>query len=93
MANTYTQLYIHIIFAVKGRESLIPKQHKEALHQYVTRIITHKAQTVIQVNSMPDHVHILVGISPDVAISDLVRDIKANSSKWINQKRWIMGYV
>ena len=91
MANTYTQLYIHIIFAVKGRESLIPKQHKEALHQYVTRIITHKAQTVIQVNSMPDHVHILVGISPDVAISDLVRDIKANSSKWINQKRWIMG--
>ena len=91
MANTYTQLYIHIIFAVKGRESLIPKQHKEALHQYITRIITHKEQTVIQINSMPDHVHVLVGISPDVAVSDLVRDIKANSSKWINRKRWIMG--
>ena len=91
MANTYTQLYIHIIFAVKGRDSLIPKQHKEALHQYITRIITHKAQTVIQINSMPDHLHILVGISPDVAISDLVRDIKANSSKWINEKRWFAG--
>ena len=91
MANTYTQLYIHIIFAVKGRESLIPKQHKEALHQYITRIITHKKQTVIQINSMPDHLHILVGITPDVAISDLVRDIKASSSKWINKKRWVLG--
>ena len=91
MADTYTQLYIHIIFAVKGRESLIPKQHKEALHQYVTRIITHKKQTVIRINSMPDHLHILVGIAPDVAVSDLVRDIKANSSKWINEKRWVVG--
>ena len=91
MANTYTQLYIHIIFAVKGRESLIPKQHKEALHQYITRIITRKKQTVIQINSMPDHVHILVGITPDIAISDLVRAIKASSSKWINQKRWFVG--
>ena len=91
MANTYTQLYVHIIFAVKGRESLIPKQHKEALHQYITRIITHKKQTVIQINSMPDRLHILVGISPDVAVSDLVRGIKASSSKWINQKRWIVG--
>ena len=91
MADTYTQLYIRIIFAVKGRESLIPKQHKEALHQYITGIITHKKQTVIQINSMPDHLDILVGISPDLAISDLVRDIKANSSKWINTKRWVVG--
>ena len=91
MADTYTQLYIHIIFAVKGRESLVPKQHQEALHQYITRIITHKKQTVIQINSMPDHLHILVGITPDIAISDLVRDIKANSSKWINQKRWVVS--
>ena len=91
MADTYTQLYIHIIFAVKGRESLIPKQHKEVLHQYITRIITHKKQTVIQINSMPDHLHILVGITPDVAISDLVRDIKASSSKWINKKGWFVG--
>ena len=91
MADTYTQLYIRIIFAVKGRESLIPKQHKEVLHQYITGIITHKKQTVIQINSMPDHLDILVGISPDLAISDLVRDIKANSSKWINTKRWVVG--
>ena len=91
MADTYTQLYIHIIFAVKGRQSLIPKQHKDELHKYITGIIDSKQQTAIQINSMPDHIHILVGITPDVAISDLVRDIKANSSKFINKKRWIAG--
>ncbi len=91
MADTYTQLYIHIVFAVKGRQSLIPKQHKEALHQYITRIITNKKQTVIRINSMPDHIHILVGITPDIALSDLVQDIKANSSKFINKKAWIAG--
>ena len=91
MADTYTQLYIHIVFAVKGRQSLIPKQHKEALHQYITRIITNKKQTVIRINSMPDHIHVLVGMTPDIALSDLVRDIKANSSKFINKKAWIGG--
>ena len=91
MADTYTQLYIHVIFAVKGRESLIPKQQKEELHRYITGIIDSKNQTVIQINSMPDHAHILVGITPDIAISDLVRDIKANSSKFINRKRWVAG--
>ena len=91
MADTYTQLYIHLIFAVKGRQSIIPKQHKEELHKYITGIIDTKNQTIIQINSMPDHVHILVGITPDIAISDLVRDIKANSSKFINRQRWGAG--
>ena len=91
MADTYTQLYIHIIFAVKGRQSIIPKQHKDELHRYITGIIDGKNQTVIQINSMSDHIHILVGITPDIAISDLVRDIKANSSKFINKQRWIAG--
>ena len=91
MADTYTQLYIHLIFAVKGRQSIIPKQHKEELHKYITGIIDSKNQKVIQINSMPDHVHILVGITPDIAVSDLVRDIKANSSKFINRKRWVAG--
>ena len=91
MADTYTQLYIHIIFAVKGRQSLIPKQHKDELHKYITGIINSKNQTVIRINSMPDHIHILVGITPDIAISNLVRDIKANSSKFINKQRWVAG--
>ena len=89
MADTYTQLYIHIIFAVKGRQSLIPKQHKDELHKYITGIIDSKNQTVIRINSMPDHIHILVGITPDIALSNLVRDIKANSSKFImGEKGW-----
>ncbi len=91
MADTYTQLYTHIVFAVKGRQRLIPNQHKEALHQYITRIITNKKQTLIRINSMPDHIHILVGMKPDIALSDLVRDIKANSSKFINKKGWVVG--
>ena len=91
MANTYTQLYIHIVFAVKGRQSLIPKRHKVELHKYITGIIRNKKQTVIQINSMPDHIHILVGIAPDIAVSKLVGVIKANSSKFINNKGWVAG--
>ena len=91
MADTYTQLYIHIIFAVKGRQSIIPKQHKQELHKYITGIIDNKNQTTIQINSRPDHIHILVGIASDIAVSDLVRDVKANSSKFINKQRWIAG--
>ena len=91
MPNTYTQIYIHIIFSVKGRQSLIPKQHKSELHGYIMGIIRKKKQTVIQINSMPDHIHILVGITPDTTISNLVRDIKANSTKFINRKQWVVG--
>ena len=91
MANTYTQLYIHFVFAVKGRQSLIPKRHKSELHKYITGIITNKKQTVIQINSMPDHIHILVGMAPDLAVSKLVGIIKANSSKFINSKQWVAG--
>ena len=91
MADTYTQLYIHIVFSVKARQPLIPKKHKTELHKYITGIITNKKQKLIQINSMPDHIHILVGITPDVAISDLVRDIKRNATQFINRKRWTVG--
>ena len=91
MADTYTQLYIHIVFSVKGRQLLIPKKHKAELHKYITGIVTNKKQKMIQINSMPDHVHIPVGITPDIAISDLVRDIKRNATQFINRKRWTAG--
>lgn len=91
MANTYTQIYIHVVFTVVSRQSLIPKEHKEELHKYITGIIQNAGQKTIVINSMPDHVHILIGMKPNVALSDLVRDIKANSSKFINEKRWVMG--
>jgi len=91
MANTYTQIYIHVVFTVEGRQNLIPARCKEELHKYITGVIQSKGQRLIAINSMPDHVHILIGIKPNLALSDLVRDIKANSSKFINEKNWMMG--
>ena len=91
MANTYTQLYVHIVFSVKGRQALIPERHKAELHKYITGIITNKKHKLIQINSMPDHIHILVGMTPDAALSGLVKDIKVNSTRFINQKRWTVG--
>ena len=91
MANTYTKIYVQIIFAVKGRQNLIRKEYKERLHKYITGIVTNKNQKMIEINSMPDHVHLLIGIKPDIALSDLVRDIKANSSRFINENEWVRG--
>ena len=91
MANTYTQIYIHVVFAVEGRQNLIRKEHKEELHKYTTGIVTKKKQKLIAINAMPDHVHILVGLKPDKSVSDLVRDVKANSSSFITEKKWVKG--
>jgi len=91
MANTYTQLYFHIVFAVKGRANLISVKWKEELYKYITGIITNKNQKLIAINGMPDHIHLLAGMKPDSNLSDLVRDIKANSSKFINEKKWALG--
>jgi putative transposase len=91
MADTYTQLYIHVVFAVKGRENLISKTWKEELYKYITGIVINEKQKLIAINGMPDHIHILIGIKPTIALSDLIRDIKANSSRFINEKRWVTG--
>ena len=91
MANTFTQIYIHIVFAVQGRQNLIPKEHKEELHRYTTGIITNKGQKLLAINAMPDHVHVLVGLRPDKSVSDLIRDIKANSSSFITEKKLVKG--
>ena len=91
MADTYTKIYIHIVFTVQGRQNLISKQNKDELYKYITGIIQNKKQKVIAINGMPDHIHILIGIKPDIALSNLIRDVKANASSFINEKRWIMG--
>ena len=91
MANTYTQLFVHVVFAVKGRSNLISALWKEKLHQYITGIITNKNQKLMIINGMPDHLHILIGFKPDCKLSDLVRDIKANSSKWVNENKLAPG--
>jgi putative transposase len=91
MANTYTQMYVHVVFAVKGRTSVIRKEWKEELYKFITGIVTNKGQKLLAINGMADHIHILVGIKPTLALSDLVRDIKANSSKFIREKGWVKG--
>jgi REP element-mobilizing transposase RayT len=99
MANTFTQLYIHIVFSVKQRASLIQKEWREELHKYIAGIIQNKDHKLLAINTMPDHIHILIGMKPDISLSELVRDLKANSSKWINEKiflktkfQWQEGY-
>jgi len=91
MANTYSQIYIHIVFSVQGRQNLIPKDKKEELHQYMTGIIRNKEQKLLAINCMPDHVHLFISTKPDIALSNLVRDIKNNSSKFINERNWVRG--
>jgi REP element-mobilizing transposase RayT len=92
MANTYSQIYIHGVFAVSGRQNLVPKKHKEELHKYITGIVKDNKQKLIAINCMPDHTHILIGLKPDMAFSDLMQDVKANSSRLINEKRWVRGH-
>ena len=91
MANTYSQITLHIVFAVRGRENLLRQDHRDELFKYISGIIKNKGQKLFSINGMSDHVHILCSIEPKMAISDLVRDIKNNSSKFINEKKWMPG--
>ena len=89
MANTYTQIYIQIVFTVQGKRNLIPMNCRDELYKYITGIVTNRGQKLIRINGMPDHLHILIGLQPSMAISNLVRDIKAISSKFVNEKNWV----
>ncbi len=91
MAGTFSQIYIQIVFAPQGRENLIGKNWKDELHKYIAGIITNKGQKSIIINGVSDHIHILIGLKPSMAISDLVRDIKNNSSNFINEKKFVNG--
>lgn len=98
MPNTYSQLYVQIVFAVKGRQHFIKEPFREEIQKYIRGIIANKKQKMFAIYCMPDHVHILVSIGPDCRISDLVRDIKTNSSSFVQEKlnnhefRWQEGY-
>lgn len=91
MANTYSQIYIHIVFTPAHRHCLIPKLHKEELHKYITGIVQNKGHKLLAINAMPDHIHMFVGLKPTASVSHLVRDIKNNSSGFINDQQWIRG--
>jgi len=89
MANTYTQIYIQIVFAVEGRQNLIDPKHNDDLQKYITGIVKRQRQKLIALNNLPDHVHLLIGQRPDSALSDLVGDIKSGSTNFINRHRWV----
>ena len=89
MAGTFSQIYIQYVFAVKGRENLLQKPWREDVFKYMTGIIKEKGQKPIIINGVSDHVHIFVGLKPSMNISELVRDIKNNSSKFINEQRYL----
>jgi putative transposase len=92
MANTYIQIYVQFIFAVQGRQNLIAPSNREVLQRYISGIIENSNQKLLAVYANPDHVHILVGFnSLNLKISDFVRDIKANSSRFINERKWLVG--
>ncbi|MBK9452960.1 MAG: IS200/IS605 family transposase [Bacteroidetes bacterium] len=99
MANTYSQIYIHFVFAVQNRDALILPTWEERLYQYITGIVQSQGQKMIAINGMPDHLHFLIGMKPDCRPSDLVRDVKKSSSSFIKQERfskfhfeWQVGY-
>lgn len=91
MSNTYTQIYIHAIFAVQNRQSLIHKNWKDELYKYITGIVINQGHRLIAIGGMPDHLHVFIGMKPNQSLSNLMQDIKGDSSKWINAKGFVQG--
>lgn len=93
MANTFSQLYIHLVFSVKGRASVIGEVHREQVQRYITGIVENRKARLLVVYCMPDHIHILVSINPTTLISVLVRDIKTNSTMFIKEQGFIKHFA
>ena len=89
MSNTYTQIHIQFVFAVKYRNGLIHSSFKQELYQYISGIIKANNHKLLAINGMSDHLHILVGMRPSQSVSDLIQNIKSNSSRWINEKKFL----
>ena len=92
MPNTYSQLYIQIVFAVQGRKSLISESIREELQKYISGIISQQKQKLLVIYCMPDHTHIFLSMKPNLAISDLVRIIKSNSSFFLKEKNLVNNF-
>jgi len=91
MANTYSQIHIQAVFAVEGRANLIRSEWKEELFKYISGIFRKKQQKLLAIGGVEDHIHLMFGLRPNLALSDLIRDVKANSSAFINEKRFVRG--
>jgi putative transposase len=92
MANTYTQIYIHAVFAVRLRQNLISGAHSEEVRKYMTGIVTNLGSKLIAINNMPDHFHLLIGLKPDISISEMVGKVKSGSSGFINKQQLVRGH-
>ena len=99
MADTYTQLYIQFVFAVQNRKSLIHPEWELELHKYITGIIQNKSHKMIAINGMPDHLHLFIGFQPVDHMSELIKVVKGESTKWMKERnlvngrfRWQEGY-
>ncbi len=99
MPNTYTQLYIHNVFAVKYRKAILQPGWDERLRLYITAIVQNNGHKMIAINNVPDHLHFFVGLNPNQAISEMLRLVKGDSSEWINKEKlnpqkfyWQGGY-
>ncbi|MCX6154058.1 MAG: transposase [Candidatus Kapabacteria bacterium] len=87
MANTYTQLFIHTVFVVKGRESLIPKEHFDQLFRFISGLITKMEHKLFIINGMPEYFYLLIGLNPNQSLSTLIKEVKRCSSIYINEKK------
>ncbi len=91
MANTYSQINIQCVFAVKGRENILNKNFREELFKYMSGILKNNNAFPLAIGGWTDHVHVFFELPPNLNISDLMRDLKANSSKWINESKFLKG--
>jgi len=91
MANTYTQLYIQIVFSVKGRENLIKESFRDELEKIICGIISKQNCKTYAIYCNPDHTHLFVGIHPTISVSKLMEQVKSGSSNWLNSKQYIVG--
>ena len=92
MANTYTQIHIQSVFTIQNRSCVLRKEWKNELYKYITGIVQNHGHKVLAINGMPDHIHVFFGMRPTQSLSDLMQDIKGDSSKWINKKGFLKGH-
>jgi REP element-mobilizing transposase RayT len=91
MEKTFTQLYVHVVFTVQNREPLINKNWRDRLYHYITAIVQNHGHKMLAIGGVEDHVHLFIGMNPAEALSNLIKEIKRDSTLWINKNRFVMG--
>ena len=89
MPNTFSQIYLQFVFAVSQRRSLIPKEHKEELHKYISGLVQRRNAKMLAIHCMPDHIHLFVGFRPTISIANFVKEIKVETNEFINNKKMV----